>query len=58
MGKLGEKLSKAFSSIGNKTNKMTNAIGKKTNSVVKEVKSVGRVLDNKMGQVSNTNPSR
>lgn len=54
MGKLGEKLSKAFSSIGNKTNKMTNTIGKKTNSVVKEVKGVARVLDSKAGQVANT----
>ena len=51
---LGNKLSKAFSSLGNKTAKLTTKIGDKTNSAIKEVKGVGAVLKKKAGQIENT----
>ena len=51
---LGNKMSKAFSSLGNKTAKLTTKMGNKTNSVVKEVKGVGAVLKKKAGQIENT----
>ena len=47
MGKLGVKLSKAFSSLGSKTNKLTSKIGDKTNNIIKEVKGVAGVLKNR-----------
>jgi len=45
--KLGQKFSKAFSSLGNKTSKLTTKIGDKTNSVIKQVQK-------KAGQIENT----
>ena len=48
MGKLGVKLSKAFSTLGNKTNKLTNKIGDKTNNIIKESKGVANVLKKKL----------
>ncbi len=48
MGKLGNKLQKAFSSIGNKTSKLTTKIGDKVNNVVNETKGVAGVLKKKL----------
>jgi hypothetical protein len=54
MGKLGMKISNAFSSLGNKTNKLTSRIGDKTNRIIKETKGVAGVLQKKAGQIQNT----
>jgi hypothetical protein len=51
---LGNKLSKAFSSIGKKTNKITTSIGNKVNSVIKEGINVANVLEKKGTQVAGT----
>ncbi len=51
---LGNKLSKAFSSIGKKTNKITTSIGNKVNSVIKEGVNVANVLEKKGNQVAGT----
>ena len=49
MGKLGMKISKAFSSLGNKTAKLTTKIGDKTNHIISETKGVAGVLKKKGG---------
>jgi hypothetical protein len=54
MGKIGMKLSKAFSSLGNKTQKLTNKIGDKTHKVINEAKDVAGVLKKKALQIGNT----
>lgn len=51
---LGNKIQKGFSSLGQKATKLTNNLGNKTNSVIREVKGVANVLENKMEQVKNT----
>ena len=47
MGKLGMKMSKAFSKLGHKVDKITTKIGDKTSHIVSEVKGVSGVLKNK-----------
>ena len=54
MGKLGMKISKAFSSLGNKTAKLTTKIGDKTNHIISETKGVAGVLKKKAEQIGNT----
>ena len=54
MGKLGMKISKAFSSIGNKTTKITTKIGDKTNNIINETKGVANVLKKKADQIGNS----
>jgi len=54
MGKLGMKISKAFSSLGNKTAKLTTKIGDKTNHIISEAKGVAGVLKKKAEQIGNT----
>jgi hypothetical protein len=54
MGKLGMKLSKAFSTLGNKTSKLTTKIGDKTNKIISETKGVAGVLKKKAEQIGNT----
>ena len=54
MGKLGMKISKAFSTLGNKTSKLTAKIGDKTHNIIDETKGVAGVLKKKALQVGNT----
>ena len=54
MGKLGMKISKAFSTIGTKTNKITSKIGDKTAHIISETKGVAGVLKKKADQIQNT----
>jgi ABC-type transporter Mla subunit MlaD len=57
MGKLGMKLSKAFSKIGEKTNKLTTKIGDKTNKIINTTKSIAAKLpemNEKAIQLGNT----
>ena len=54
MGKLGMKMTKAFSKLGQKVDKITTKIGDKTSHVVSEVKGVSGVLKKKAEQIGNT----
>ena len=54
MGKLGNKMSRAFASLGNKTSKLTTKIGDKTHKIINETKGVAGVIKKKALQVGNT----